>query len=281
MTRKSRCAAELEALRTKSRDQASLIGRLQGAQARSGHAFPSLTGTATSKGNGEPFSDEETARLRQDLAEAEGALKSARDAAVAGKADHAAIETQARKYKSENIDLKSEIAKLKASLKAYEAEDTDVAAVKESKIAMKARLSALEAQAEQNVATIQSLRAEVAAANEKLAKQAAHYVEEMRRLGSGTIPATGPKRHAASGGRKKTLAERIAAPRKEAAKSGNGSKPHEKFARSANASTNKSASEQDPLRVSGFLRALDKDAVQSATARRRSSRRNRSERLES
>ncbi len=131
---------------------------------------------------------------------------------------------------------------------------------------MKARLSALEAQAKQNADTIQSLRAEVAAANEKLAKQAAHYVEEMRRLGSGTIPATGPKRHTTSSDRKKTLAERIAAPRKEAARSGNGSKPQEKSARRANASTNQSSSVQDPLRVSGFLRALDKDAAQSATA---------------
>ncbi len=258
--------AELEALRTKSRDQASLIGRLQGAQAKSGRAFPSLTGTAANKGGGGPISDEETARLRQELVDAESALKSVRDAAVAGKADHAAIQAEARKYKTENVDLKSEITKLKASLKAYEAEDTDVAAVKESKIAMKARLSALEAQARQNADTIQSLRAEVAAANEKLAKQAAHYVEEMRRLGSGTIPATGPKRHAASNDRKKTLAERIAAPRKEAVRSGNGSKPQEKPAHRANASTNQSSSAQDPLRVSGFLRALDKDAAQSATA---------------
>ena len=259
--------AELEALRTKSRDQATLISRLQGAQAKSGQAFPSITGTAASKITAGPLSDDETARLRQDLAEAENALKSARDAAAAGKADHAAIETEVRKFKTANDDLKSEVAKLKASLKAYEAEDTDIAAVKESKIAMKARLSALDAQAEQNATTIQSLRAEVAAANEKLAKQAAHYVEEMRRLGAGTIPATGPKRHVAGAGRKKSLAERIAAPRKETAKSGNGSTiPSSRPERRKMAAGDSKTSEQDALRVSGFLRALDKDADQSPDA---------------
>ena len=81
---------------------------------------------------------------------------------------------------------------------------------------MKARLSALTALTDEQSGTIQSLRAELAAGNEKLARQAAYFMEEMRRLGSGTVPASGPARRSAApaaDAAKRPLAERINDPR--------------------------------------------------------------------
>ncbi len=63
---------------------------------------------------------------------------------------------------------------------------TQDAARSESKLALRARVSALQAQANEQSATIQRLRADVVSANEKLARQADHFMEEMRRLGAGT-----------------------------------------------------------------------------------------------
>ena len=99
-----------------------------------------------------------------------------------------------RRFKSVNQDQAAELSRLKAALITYEAADNDDRGVKESKIAMKARLSALKALTDEQSGTIHSLRAELAAGNEKLARQAAYFMEEMRRLGSGTVPASGPAR---------------------------------------------------------------------------------------
>lgn len=236
--------AELEALRAKSRDQAALISRLQEVQAKSrgdGAAQAATNGTALSNAAARmgDVPDSETARLKNDLVEAEIALKSARAAAEAGQAGQAALDAEVRRLRSEIQDRAAEVANLKAALKAYEAEDADSAAIKDSKIALKARLSALSAQSDQQQATIHSLRAEIAAANEKLARQAKHFVEEMRRLGAGTMPASGaPRRSEPDAVKKRSLAERIAAPRPEPRTET--TRPH-----------------QDAARVTGFLRALD------------------------
>ena len=103
-------------------------------------------------------------------------------------------QTQAeiRRLKSVNQDQAAELSRLKAALITYEAADKDDRGVKESKIAMKARLSALTALSEEQSSTIHALRAELAAGNEKLARQAAYFMEEMRRLGSGTDAGFGP-----------------------------------------------------------------------------------------
>ena len=97
-----------------------------------------------------------------------------------------------RRLKSVNQDQAAEISRLKAALATYEAADHDDRGVKESKIAMKARLTALQALTEEQGGTIQALRAELAAGNEKLARQAAYFMEEMRRLGIGHGAGLGP-----------------------------------------------------------------------------------------
>ena len=245
--------SEIEALRTKTRDQAQVINKLQSALSKAngrieqGAALTSQTlpsfgapvaaaPQASNAGKDSADAIEAAAeinRLRKDLADAEHALRSARGMAEAGSAGQAARETEIRALKVAKEDLSAEVARLKAALATYEAEDADDRAVKESKVAMRARLSALQAQSDEHTATIQRLRAEIAAANEKLARQAAHFMDEMRRLGAGTVP-TGARREP-NLRPKQPLVERINAPRPPPARPDDGNSE----------------------RVSGFLRALD------------------------
>lgn len=84
------------------------------------------------------------------------------------------------------------------------------AAIKDSKMALKARLSGAQAQSEQQAETIKRLRVELAAANERLALQGAHFMEQMRRLGTGTLPTAGQARKPVGHGARQTLTERVA-----------------------------------------------------------------------
>ncbi|HRO49898.1 MAG TPA: hypothetical protein PLW75_07150 [Hyphomicrobium sp.] len=259
--------SEIEALRAKTRDQAAVIARLQGELSKAGAAartdrVPGFIPRADETAQGAPLPDAaggpalagvdhvaEVNRLRKSLIEAENALRSARGMAEAGHAGQAALETEVRQMKTANQDQMAEIARLKAALATYEAEDGGDRAVKESKVAMRARLSALEAEAAEHGNTIQRLRAEIAAANEKLARQAAHFMDEMRRLGAGTLP-TGPRREATVRP-KAPLVDRISAPR-----------PPRETAPYAQAATDPRDT-GDRARVNGFLRALDGAAASS------------------
>ena len=58
-----------------------------------------------------------------------------------------------------------------------------VPSLRDNRIALKARVSGLEAKSNQQAETIQRLRAEVAQANERAARQASNFMDEMRRLG--------------------------------------------------------------------------------------------------
>lgn len=166
--------SEIEALRAKTREQAGVIVRLQSG----------LDGQAS----GAPPDVEQ---LRRELADAEAALRATREQAQSGSYDRAAAEAQARALNARLDEQAAEIARLNASLAVYEggAEGGDRRATGQgSKLASKARLSALQTQLAQQTDTIQRLRSELAASNERLARQAAHYMEEMRRLGAGTVP---------------------------------------------------------------------------------------------
>lgn len=258
--------SEIEALRAKTRDQTAVIARLQGELSKAGaqaDRVPGFIPCADETAPPTPSADAASApilagvdptaeinRLRKSLVEAESALRSARGMAEAGHAGQAALETEIRQMKTANQDQTAEIARLKAALATYEAEDAGDRAVKESKVAMRARLSALQAEAAEHASMIQKLRAEIAAANEKLARQAAHFMDEMRRLGVGTLP-TGPRREATVRP-KAPLVDRINAPRppRDSAPNGQASAaPHD---------------EADRARVGGFLRALDGTAAPSA-----------------
>ena len=211
--------SEIEALRARSREQSEMITRLQGLLVRGGKpAEARANGSDGAAANGEAGLVEgyehEIAQLRSALAETEAKLKAAQSSAEAGKADQHAFEDDLRAASARNGELTGEVARLKAALAIYESSHNDDAAIKDSKVAMKARLGALEAEAQSHLQTIQSLRAEVAAANERLARQAAHYRDELRRLGAGTLPASAePQAARETGARRASLAERMSAPR--------------------------------------------------------------------
>ena len=192
--------AEIEALRTKTRDQATLIDRLQ---RRLG---PSYTLAATAGGSA--GTGDEVDRTRQDVTEAEATLSAVRGGApLEGEALRAAQEREARSLKGKIEDQAGEIARLRAALQVFEQRD-ETGDGKGSKIALRARLGSAQAQADQQASTIGQLRAELAATHERLARQAAHFMRELRRVGGGTQPTTGQPR--GRGSERPRMAERVA-----------------------------------------------------------------------
>lgn len=222
--------AELEALRTRSREQSETIARLQLAASRDRDAAVARAG-----GFGLPADaaaaarqDDEIERLRASLADAEIALKASRSSSEADAAGQKAIQREMDALKSRNQDLVAELAGVKAALQAYEtsAKNADSLAKNgpgpvESTTALKSKIGSLEQSMQAQGVTIQSLRAELAAANERLARQASYFREELRRLGAGTQPASAEPRQRTGppapqpkpAPRRQTLAERIGAPK--------------------------------------------------------------------
>lgn len=246
---------EIEALRAKTRDQTALIARLQSLVARAGPAAEAGDAAGVN-GSGEAMRPAKVVGRGKGAAEAASPLKAVENPPEGP--DPQAL-AEIRRLKSVNQDQAAELSRLKAALATYEAADNDDRGIKESKIAMKARLSALKALTDEQAGTIQALRAELAAGNEKLARQAAYFMEEMRRLGSGTMPASGPARRSgvlAPEAGKRPLAERINDPRVA------------RFVRPGGEGDTAAAADTtaaEPRRVGGFLKALDAAALPAET----------------
>lgn len=235
---------EIEALRSKTRNQAALVARLQALLVRAGpaaEAAANLEQAAGENGAHEPSRPAKVVGRRRDASPpALRAVGTEPENSDAGDARHQA---EVRRMKAANQDQAAEIKRLQAALASYEASDNNERGIKDSKIALKARLSALQALSDEQSGTIQALRAEVASGNERLARQAAYFMEEMRRLGSGTVPTSAPGRRPAAEPTKRPLVERINDPR---------------VARLVRAgSGGDEAQKGNPRRVSGFLKALD------------------------
>jgi chromosome segregation ATPase len=196
--------SEIEALRSKSSEQALLIDRLQ---RRLGHGF-ALAGPAKATGSQQPEGD--TDKARRDISEAEAAINSVRAGAAPGEGSNVAFEREIRALKARTEDQAGEIARLKAALAAFEQQDGKAGGLKDSRIALRARLGSAQAQADQQAATIAKLRAELAATHERLARQAAHFMGEMRRIGSGGATTPGQARRPVRGDERRTLADRVA-----------------------------------------------------------------------
>lgn len=242
---------EIEALRAKTREQTALIARLQSLVARAGPAAEAAEG-ATTKGSGDAM---RPAKVRAgQVAAAEQATPPPLKPADKGQeVPDPQAQNEIRRLKSVNQDQAAELSRLKAALATYEAADSDDRGVKESKIALKARLSALQALTDEQSGTIQSLRAELAAGNEKLARQAAYFMEEMRRLGS--VPAQPSRRGADAGdASKRPLAERINDPRVARFPRAGAEEP---AAAPPAAETSASNTETEARRGGGFLKALE------------------------
>jgi len=201
--------SEIDALRAKSRDQSALITQLQSLIAASSQdaAADTIAAVAAAAKSNESAADAQITRLQSELGDVHGALHAARATAEAKVADSGVTESELRQLRTANQDLAAEAARLKAALAAFE--QTGPAGAKESPIAMKAKLSSIEALSREQSTTIASLRAEVSAVNERLARQSAHYMEEMKRFGAGTLPASGEARRANPEPVKRPLSDRI------------------------------------------------------------------------
>lgn len=208
--------AEIEALRAKTRDQASLIARLQAVLARPGSAAAAAAPAVDAARMAELSDTEgaragaEIAKLKRQLSEAESELETLRNAKAQG--DTSALEAEIKVLRSERRDQAAKVASLEAAVASFEkASEQDKG--KDSRISLKARVSSLQAQADEQATTIQGLRAEIASANERMARQAAHFRDEMRRLGAGTLPTSGELSRRPEKASRRSLTSRIAEPR--------------------------------------------------------------------
>ena len=194
---------EIEALRARVRDQGDLIARLQ--------STASETSQTDMAG--------EMSRLRANLADAERALQNAQSPGAPGSG--ADRDNELRALESTVQEQTAEIARLKAALVARSASGETVAAAQSTELndelsALKAKRDALDSEAAKQAAAILELRAEVAAANEKLARQSAFYLAEMQKLAAGTRPVVAPQEPEAAApppAQRMSLAERMNAPR--------------------------------------------------------------------
>jgi chromosome segregation ATPase len=191
--------SEIEALRARTRDQGAFIARLQGIEYEASKPGSNVTpiGNAGSF-NGAKAGAGEVERLHREISALELQLKHTRapsNDTAHGSAERAKLEAELQTRSQRIEDLTIEIAQLKGSLAAYKGDDNVTersVSLRDSKIAMKARLGSLQAQTDAQVETIRKLRSELAASNERMARQAQHFMDEMRRLGAGTLPTSAP-----------------------------------------------------------------------------------------
>ncbi len=197
--------SEIEALRARGRDQASLIERLKDG------ALKSEVGGASNAGEAAAMLPE-IVRMQRDLAASDVGAKVSVGHTTASREQQHVFETELRQRNQRLEDQGLEIAKLSAALASFQKEnasDERGGSIKDSRIAMKSRLSALQVQTEGQAETIRKLRSEVASSNERLARQAQHFMEEMRRLGAGTLPASGSARRVPTAAERQSLTQRI------------------------------------------------------------------------
>ena len=192
--------AEIEGLRAKTRDQAALIARLQ----QDGEAAPAAGTVVPMPGrmNGSLVSE----------------LPSGLMGVLPPDEIRSALERDLRTLKAKSEDQAAEIKTLSAELTALRS--AEAANTPDSKVALRARLTGLQTQADQQAEQLRKVRAELAAANERLALQGAHFMEQMRRLGAAATPAAGqPRRPDAAAAPRVSLAERVANSRSPSASS--------------------------------------------------------------
>ncbi len=192
---------EIEALRARVRDQGDVIARQQ----------------STASDTPQTDTAGEMSRLRAHLADAERTLQNAQSQSTP--ATGADRDTELRALKTTVEDQTAEITRLKAALVVRSASGEMLIAAESSALSdelISLKASALDGEAAELAATVLELRAEVAAANEKLARQSEFYLSEMQKLAAGTRPVAsspepGPAVPAVA--QRLSLAERMNAPR--------------------------------------------------------------------
>lgn len=183
--------AQLDSLRIKTRDQAALIDRLQKRL-----VLDIAPGSTT-----------------QESTDSDLDLMAPAAATVSPPGDGNPMESENRALRSKTEDQAGEIARLKAALAAFERPGQVGKMLGNSKIALQARIGSAEAQSEHQAATIGKLRAELAASNERLARQAAHFMDEMRRVGAATGSSGTAAQRLDRNGRRRNLVDRVASVR--------------------------------------------------------------------
>ncbi|MFT3731668.1 MAG: hypothetical protein QM780_09665 [Hyphomicrobium sp.] len=222
---------ELESLREKTREQSSMIERLQAAAKM-----------ATSNAD----QDAEIKRLMLALAKTEGELASLRSSIGGEDAERMALEDRIADLQVASDAKSTELAKLKAMIQAYEEKNQPAA-----DFAQKEDMGGLQAEVDHQRRVIVELRAEVAAAQERLSRQAIRFHEEMRRLTPNSVEATEVEPPPPP---RPSLAERISAPRAP--------KP------AANDTQNGAAGDdgaREPRQQGSYLRALNGAATNGAS----------------
>ncbi len=251
---------ELDALRARLLQQTALVEQLQAG----------ANGVAASPGAVAALM---TSSLPMEPSEAENALALARTEAETIQKAKAEVDEQLAASRRTIEDQAVELARLKAALTAYESGGNEERSVslKDSRIAMKARIGALQAESQHQSAAITRMRTELAAANEKLAKQAAHFMAELRRLGPGGA-GVGAQAKPASDVRRAAVESAGAQLRRVGPALADLAKPLRSVAGAAAEVTRPSSGEmtaqeaQDPSRVRGFLKALGGAAAARAGA---------------
>lgn len=241
--------AELDALRTRSREQSALIDRLQKAIAETADAAPRAQGLNGSK----PIP------LRPD--------------AGAKSADE--TEKRLREARALAASQEQEIARLKAAVAIHEKASLSSG---DSRIALKASLGALEEKVGQQEATIKSLKSEIAALQEQLTQQAAEHAAAVNRLGGGTQPLSDASAVGAPRERRAiprlTLAERVAQSRRDAEddEQADASKDTEPKAAPASESTSPAKAEGPTAAANDSANAVSAGEAKEAEPDRRASR---------
>jgi len=204
--------SELESLRAQNREQVALIARLQGPDGRAKTAADDRDRNAEIK------------RLTLALAKTESELAAVNANIGNEDSQRMALEDRLADLQAASDAKSTELAKLKAIVKALEENVADAPGM-----AQKADLSALQVEVDEQRQTIAALRAEIAADQERLSRQALHFHDELRRMG--TRQSADKDADVENAAPRKPLAERIVAPRPvrsadhEAVAAVNGSEP--------------------------------------------------------
>ncbi len=257
---------ELETLRAKLREQAGSSPRA-GAANGAASALNGLGLSVPAPSSSQPhwLAAVSAGKIPEKMQKALALARSEVEVAQSARSD---LDKQLREARSSIEDKDVEIARMKAALAAYErgsSEDRSVS-LKDSRIAMKVRIGSLQAETEKQSAAIQRMRGEIASANEKLAKQAAHFMSEMRRLGMGGSGAAGSANGAAraEAGEAKRNGSETAVRIPALARIADAERPSKAAAGAVLARMREAAGGgdgQDASRVRGFLKALGGNAA--------------------
>ena len=176
--------AELESLRAVSREQSALIAKLQDA-AQDGEEHGRLGRASGQDGADRP--DQGASVIALSPVAAKGTK--GRDAAVVEDAPESAAREEIDALKAKVATQAAKIDSLSGQLAVYEKADTSDGrsslSLRDTKSALKARVAASVKEIAARDEVIEGMRREIATANERTARQASYYQDELRRLGAG------------------------------------------------------------------------------------------------